>query len=292
MVANGWFTPGYGNTPSVGTFNLTAGTLYILRNFGNNGGATGNAGLRIMLGTGTGSANISGGALYTERISIGNQGNVGTGILNVSGGDIYIGDAGIVCGTTFAGQVKAINLSGGNFRTVNMDRNSTGQQGLSIILTGGTNWTWTSANLPAVNLTNNPGAGITTFIPDAGKTITLAAQFTGVGGLNFNGSGTNLLQAANTYTGGTTLSQGTLAFGSGGSVADSTLNIPSGATVAFASGNTVQNYANNFTGSGNVLVIGNASIYGSLGHSGQTVVSSGTLAIGTDRKSTRLNSSH
>jgi autotransporter-associated beta strand protein len=103
-----------------------------------------------------------------------------------------------------------------------------------------------------VNLTNSPGPGITTFIPDAGKTITLAAQFTGVGGLNFNGPGTNLLQAANTYTGGTTLSQGTLAFGSGGSVADSTLTIPSGTAVAFASGNAVQNYTNNFTGPGDV----------------------------------------
>jgi autotransporter-associated beta strand protein len=281
MVANGWFTCGYGNTPSVGTFNLTGGTLYILRNFGNNGGATGNAGLRIMLNTGTGVANISGGTLYTERISIGNQNNAGTGILNVSGGDIYIGDAGVVCGANNASQVKAINLSGGNFRTVNMDPNSTGQKGLSTILTGGTNWTWASANLPAVNLTNNPGAGITAFIPDAGKTITLAAQFTGVGGLNFNGPGTNLLQAANTYTGGTTLSQGTLAFGSGGSIPDSTLTIPSGAAVAFASGNAVQNYNNNFTGPGNVYVTGTADIYGSLGHSGQTVVSAGTLALAT-----------
>ena len=281
MVANGWFTCGYGNTPSVGEFNLTGGTLYILRNNGNNGGATGNAGLRIMLNTGTGIANISGGTLYTPRISIGNQNNAGTGIFNVSGGDIYISDAGVVCGANNAAQIKAINLSGGNFRTVNMDRNSTGQGGLSIILPGGTNWTWTSANLPAVNLTNNPGPGITTFIPDAGKTITLQAQFTGVGGLNFNGPGTNVLQAANTYTGGTTLSQGTLAFGSGGSIPDSTLNIPSGAAVAFASGNAVQNYNNNFTGAGDVYVTGTAYMYGSLGHSGKTIVAAGTLALGT-----------
>jgi fibronectin-binding autotransporter adhesin len=281
MMANGWFTPGYGNTPSVGIFNLTGGTNYILRNFGNNRGATGDAGLRIMLNTGTGIVNISGGALYTQRISIGNQNNAGTGILNVSGGDIYIGNSGIVCGANNAAQVKAINLSGGNFRTVNMDQNTTGQGGLSTILTGGTNWIWTSANLPAVNLTNNPGPGITSFIPDAGKTITLAAQFTGIGGLNFNGPGTNLLQAANTYTGGTTLSQGTLAFGSGGSVADSTLNIPSGAAIVFASGNAVQNYTNNFTGAGDVYVTGNASIYGSLGHSGRTIVSAGTLALAT-----------
>ena len=283
LMANGWFTPGYGNTPSTGILNLTGGTLYILRNFGNGGAATGDAGLRIMLGTGTGTVNISGGTLYTPRIAIGNQNNAGTGILNVSGGNIYLGSSGIVCGTANASQVKAINLSGGNFGTVLMDPNSTGQKGLSTVYVGGpgTNWTWAAANLPAVNLTNSPGAGITTFIPDAGKTITLAAQFTGVGGLNFNGPGTNLLQAANTYTGGTTLSQGTLAFGSGGYVADSTLNIPSGAAVAFASGNAVQIYNNNFTGAGDVYVLGNAAIYGTLGHSGKTVISAGTLTLAT-----------
>jgi autotransporter-associated beta strand protein len=282
VVANGWFTIGAGgNTAAVGTFNLTGGTVYVLRNFGNSSGASGNAGVRITLNNCSGTVNISGGTIYAQRISLGNQNNAGTSILNVSGGDIYLGDTGVVCGTANASQIKFINLSGGNFRSVLMDQNSTGQMGLSSVYTNGpgTNWTWTSANLPAVNLTNSPGLGVVSFIPSAGKTITLSAVFSGVGGLKFNGPGTNVIGAVMTYTGGTTLSQGTLAFGSGGYIPDNTLTIPSGAAVAFASGNAVQNYTNTLTGPGDVYVTGSASIYGSLAHSGKTIVTSGTLAL-------------
>ena len=275
FINNGWFGLGRGGNGNNGwgTFNLSGGTVYLLRNPGTD---TGLNGMSFDQGATNATFTMSGGTLYTPAFKFGNTTLTDWETMNVSAGDIYIGGWGVVSNSASGTHTVAINLSGGTFHSVNMT-NAFGTNLLNSILTGGTNWTWDS-HLP-INLATSPGSGIVTFVPEATRTFTFNAPFGGGGGLNFNGPGTNILAAANTYTGGTTLSQGTLVFSGSGSILDSTLNIPSGAMVVFASGNTVQNYTNNFTGAGNVAVTGGAYMYGTLSHSGQTIVSAGTLAL-------------
>src|SRR6266496_1896597 len=126
--------------------------------------------MRLLQLAANATANISGGTLYCSTISLGNAASAGTGTLNVSGGTIYVGNGGVVANST-ASSVKVINLSGGTFRTVNLGPNTTGQDGLSSVLSGGTNWTWSAANMPTISLTTSPGSGVVTFAPEATRTI-------------------------------------------------------------------------------------------------------------------------
>ena len=295
VLANGFFTFGRGLTANQGTgsgtFNMTSGTVYVLKNGGNTGDT---AGMRILQLAASATANISGGTLYCPGISLGNGNSAGTGTLNVSGGNVYIGERGVVANNV-AASVKVINISGGTFRTINLGPNTSGQDGLSSVLTGGTNWTWSSANMPTINLTNSPGAGIVTFAPEATRTITLSAPWAGPGGMTIAGPGTVIFGASNSYAGVTSVSGGTLQLNasqgasvlgglvvnSGGTLAlssaqtsaplgaalnsgstllmnnnaqivDATLSLPGGATLRFNASNT-QFFTNNVSGAGNVV---------------------------------------
>jgi fibronectin-binding autotransporter adhesin len=207
VLANGFFTFGRGATANQGigsgTFNLTGGTVYVLKN----GGTGDTIGMRILQQAAAGTANISGGTLYCSTISLGNAASAGTATLNVSGGIIYVGNGGVIANAN-ANSVKLINLSGGTFRTVDLLPNANGLGGLGTVLTDGTNWTWSAANMPTVNLTNSPGSGSVTFAPEATRTITLSAPFGGVGGMTIAGPGTVIFGGTNTYSGATTISSG------------------------------------------------------------------------------------
>jgi autotransporter-associated beta strand protein len=324
VIANGWFTFGRGLTANQGagsgTFNMTGGTVYVLKN----GGTGDQVGLRILQQTAAGAANISGGTLYCSTISLGNAASAGTGTLNVSGGTIYVGNGGVVANAN-ASSVKVINISGGTFRTVDLLPNANGQGGLATVLSDGTNWTWTSANMPTINLNTSPGSGIVTFAPEATRTITNNALWAGPGGMTVAGPGTVVIGAANTYSGATTVSGGTLqlnvsqsasvisslvvnsgtlalsspqtsaplgpALKSGSTllmnnnaqIVDATLALPSGAKLDFNAGNT-QLFTNNVSGAGNVVSTLGANgieiITGNLSHTGTTIISNGIVAVG------------
>lgn len=206
LMDNGWFGLARGGNPNgTGTFNLTGGTVYLLRNPGTDSGSSG---LAFCQGGITGTANISGsGTLYVNTIrfaAAGSASHADTETLNVSGGDIYIGSGGIINGGGLGTKTINVNLSGGTFRTVNLGPNANGAEGLASVLPGGTDWTWTSA-IPAT-LTG----GTTKFAPEATRTITMASTFSGAGGLEAQGPGTVLMTANHTYTGNTTVSGGTL----------------------------------------------------------------------------------
>ena len=297
LINNGWFGIGRGGNGSAGsgTFNMSGGIVYLLRVPGNDGGLIG---LSFSQGTSNAVANISGGTIYTPLIKFASVAN-DRDILNVSGGDIYLWQLGVASNSIAGAHSVSINLSGGTWHSVNMLTNTSGTLVTNTISTGGTNWNW-AATLP-INLTNNPGPGTVTFAPEATRTFTLNAPISGPGTLSVNGSGTVVLGATEQYTGGTTVSAGTLAIAAaqtnalglslasgatlalntGGSLVDSPINLPSGATVSFNSGTTAQGYTNNFTGAGDVLVTGYASLTGTLGHSGKTTITTGTLAVGT-----------
>ncbi|MGD0259123.1 MAG: hypothetical protein ABSD29_04780 [Verrucomicrobiota bacterium] len=219
FIDNGWFglARGNGTTPYSGSaiFNLTGGTVYLLRNPGTVGGTEGIS--FCQAGT-NGVVNISGGTIYLYRIGFaapGTGAHNDTETLNVSAGDIYLGSAGIVNGGQGGTKVITVNLSGGTFHTANMGANTGGTQGTNSIGTGanaGANWAW-SAAIPA-NLTNSPAPGYITFAPEATRTITLSNVLSGTGGLalnnGVNGSGALDIENNETYTGTTTLNGGTL----------------------------------------------------------------------------------
>ena len=85
--------------------------------------------------------------------------------------------------------------------------------------------------MPAT-LATSPGPGTVTFAPEATRTITLNAVFSGAGSLALAGPGTVAMAAANTYTGNTTINQGALALiGTGGIPNSPKIIVASGATL-------------------------------------------------------------
>jgi autotransporter-associated beta strand protein len=230
LIDNGWFGLGRGGTGSGwGTFNLTGGTVYLLRNPSTDSGANG---ISFCQGGTNGTVNISGGTLYCFYIRM--HTGPGSGFtdwetINVSGGDIYLGSRGVYDAAGGGTHNTFINLSGGTFHTLNLGPNTGGTQGTNSILTGGTNWSWVST-LPA-SLASSPGPGIVTFAPEAGCTITLSAAFSGPGAFNLGGPGTVAMAGGNTYTGNTTVHQGTLAMIGSGALNSPRLIIASGGTL-------------------------------------------------------------
>ncbi|PWU15199.1 MAG: hypothetical protein C5B50_15775, partial [Verrucomicrobia bacterium] len=231
LIDNGWFGLGRGTGGAGwGTFNLTGGTVYLLRNPSTDSGANGIS--FCQLGT-NGTANISGGTLYCYLIRMHDGPGSGTDweTLNVSGGAIYLGSLGVLDSNGGGTHNTTINLSGGTFHTVDMGPNTGGTQGTNSILTDGADWGWAST-LPAT-LTASPGPGVVTFAPEATHGITLNAVFSGPGSIVVAGPGTLAMAAANTYTGNTIVSQGTLAFpGTGALLNSPNLIVASGATLS------------------------------------------------------------
>ena len=279
FMNNGWFGLGRGgngnNANCSAYFNLSGGIVYLGRN---NGTDTGLNGMSFNQGGTNATFTMSGGTLYTPAFKFGNVAQTDWEIMTVSAGDVYLGGWGVVSNSAAGTHTVSINLSGGTFHSVNLLPNPSGILiGSGDVGSGGTNWSW-AATLP-INLTNNPGSGTVIFAPELTRTFTLGSPISGPGALVVNGPGTVALGAANTYTGGTTISQGSLQFNTGASVVDATLSVPSGSAIIFNSANTVQNITNNVTGGGDVLVTGSAYMYGTLSHSGKTIVTAGTLAL-------------
>jgi autotransporter-associated beta strand protein len=217
-----------------GTFNLSSGALYILRNTNHEPVSwSKDGGLGIDRQGTNGTVNISGGALYCSRIGTGFGGsgsgaggnpNNPTETLNICGGDIYIGFAGVTNINAGGAHTVQVNISGGTFHTVdlveqtNTDVTQAGNTNTAI-LADGTNWTW-GANMP-VNLANSSfsviepsgtyyGPGYVTFAPEANRTITLNNVWSGQGGFDVNGPGTVNVGSGLQNTGGITVSNGTL----------------------------------------------------------------------------------
>jgi len=220
LIDNGWFGLGRGgNGTGWGTFNLTGGTVYLLRNPNTDSGANG---ISFDQGGTNATVNISGGTLYCYLFRL----HDGPGSsytdwesVNVSGGDLYIGGSGVYDASGGGTHHTTITLSGGTFHTVNMGANTGGTLGTNSIVAGGADWTWVST-LPAT-LANSPGPGTVTFAPEATHTITLSAPFSGPGNLAVTGPGKLSMAGINSYTGNTTVSQGTLAFAGPGAIPNS-----------------------------------------------------------------------
>ena len=231
LIDNGWFGLGRGGTGNGwGTFNLTAGTVYLLRNPNTDGGDNG---ISFCQGGTNGTVNISGGTLYCYlfRMHTGpGSGKTDWETINISGGNIYIGSGGVFDGNGGGTHNTSINLSGGTFHTVDLMYNAGGTLGTNSVAPDGADWSWVST-LPAT-LTTSPGPGTVTFAPEDGHTITLNAVFSGAGNLTVDGPGTLAMGAAHTYAGKTIVNQGTLSFvGSGALLNSPSITLAAGATL-------------------------------------------------------------
>ncbi len=143
--------------------------------------------------------------------------------------------------------------------------------------TGGTTiaaGTLTASTASLSGAVTNNGA----LVLDQATDATYSGAISGTGSLAKSGAGALTLSGANTYSGGTTVSAGSLI----GDTASLQGGIVNNAAVTFAQA-TTGTYAGSVSGTGSLTKSGNGTltVTGSLGHSGGTTVSAGTLQVGS-----------
>jgi len=283
-------------------------------------GTTGGAGELDLSGTAlnvgnnlyVGGAGGGGGAGNSFGDRGGNGGNGGNGTLTLTGGAAVtvggqleiggVGGAGGVCGCSGnggAGGAGVLNLGDGS--TLNLT-------GATFIIGGGS----------ALNIGNATAGGAT-----AGSIVGLAGSITDNGSINFNqsdasytfsnviagtgtvtqnGSGTTVLNAANTYSGGTTVNAGFIDFSNGGNLGTGNVTL-NGGGLRWAAGNTTDissrldalganggtfdtngndvTMANGIGGAGGVTKAGagTLTLTAANSYSGATTIDGGTLAL-------------
>jgi fibronectin-binding autotransporter adhesin len=123
----------------------------------------------------------------------------------------------------------------------------------------------------------------TTLAFDEATSVTYSGLISGAGSVNQLGTGTVILNNAETYTGGTTVSAGTLQLGDGatnGTIAGDA-SVATGATLAFNEGSDVT-YAGVISGGGGVTQNGSHIVLftGANTYTGNTTINAGTLQLG------------
>lgn len=150
---------------------------------------------------------------YTVSSAISGTGaltKTGSGTLTLSGTNTYSG------GTVINGGTIVANSSA-----------SLGASGVTATINAGTlevSASYSSARNFVV------GDTASTIMVDPSQTFTVGNVISGSGNLNKSGTGTLVLNGADTYTGSTYVTAGTLSLGAGASIASTSLNVSSGAT--------------------------------------------------------------
>ena len=293
-----------------------------LRNIsGNNalGGAITLAGATTIQSASGTSLNLSGGITGAGiALTINGTGNTtisGTGINTSTGGALTKDQSGVLTILASSDYTGGTTLSAGTIRVGNNSALGTG----AVTTSGGAILASDSSTARALanNFTIN---GNTTFgeattgtgdlalngalaLGGAGRTITVNNGLTTVNGmisgtsgnaLTKSGTGTLLLNAANTYSGATTISAGTLALGTAGSIASSTITVNStldltaktsgyalGSTATLGGTGTVTTASEQTlsVGGGATIRPATASTSGTLNVSGLTFGSTGAYAF-------------
>ncbi len=115
-------------------------------------------------------------------------------------------------------------------------------------------------------------------------TGTGGGNITGTGSLTKDGTGTLIVQTANTYNGTTTIKNGTLQIGNGGIGDIGTGNVTNNASLVFAQGDAaVHNVSGVISGSGSLTESATATVVlqANNTYTGPTTISNGTVQVGT-----------
>ncbi|MES2475668.1 MAG: autotransporter-associated beta strand repeat-containing protein [Verrucomicrobiota bacterium] len=198
-----------------------------------------------------------GGVSTVERFQFGQGALGGSSTVHVSGGELYVGSGGMVVGTSEAGFVSTLRLSGGILAA---------KESWSTAIPVATSAAFT---IKAANAAN------------VAQAITLSGAVTGTGTLMKEGAGTLTLSGAYSYTGETLVNQGTLVLSTAtlddlaavDIASGAVLNLPHGTTdtvsefringVAQGAGTfTSANSGGRITGSGSLKVVGTEAFSG------------------------------
>ncbi|MEI6345444.1 MAG: autotransporter-associated beta strand repeat-containing protein [Verrucomicrobiota bacterium] len=297
----------------MGTLTLSASNSYAGgTTFSNGTIAIGNknalgSGTLSMLGNGTIQPTLTG-------LSIGNDSLIGTGVtetINVQ--TIWFTNAGAIRGggalamsgmgtlTLSASNSYAGGTTFSNGTIAIGNKNALGSGTLSMLGNG-----TLQAATNGLVMTNISviGTGVTETINVLTNRFTNAGAIRGGGAIAMNGTGTLTLSASNSYAGGTTFSNGTIAIGNKNALGSGDLNMAGSGTLQAATNNlllinTIQigagsngvidvqtnglSLSGSVSGTGALKMAGGGTLVltGSNGYSGGTVISSGTLQVGS-----------
>lgn len=321
------------STAGVGTIDTGINTLTL-------GGVISGAGSIAKIGTGTlvlnGANTYAGGtALNAGSIQVGNNTALGSGTLAMAAGtglvagapDLAVANAVTLAGQTFIGNAATFTLNGVVSGTGRFDKIGAGtlvlngansfsggasisegaiQVGTStalgsgaLTMVGGTRLISGAAGLSLANAITTLGVGT---IDTGANTLTLGGVVSGAGSIAKIGTGTLVLNGANTHAGGTALSAGAITVGTSNALGTGALTAADGTTLnAGVSGLTL---ANAVTLNGNLTVntgtspatlamsgviggaggitktgTGTLTLSGASTYAGPTTVSAGTLNV-------------
>jgi len=259
------------NNGGSATMNVNAGTLQV-------NGETWMAGLASTL-------NVNGGTFNGSAYDIGGGGGTTTSIVNIISGTFAL-TGNLRWGIGGASATSVINLDGGTFRCNNWFRNG----GTNTFNFNGGTFTTNANNLtitqPLISCLIKSGGAIfgnaVTLIFD-----TVLANAPSVSGnLVMNGTGTLVLNQANTFSGTITINAGIIQFGNSSTTgsAGSSSGITNNATLAFNRTNTITQGTDFpiISGSGILIQTGiGTTILGlSNSYTGETRINAGTLRLG------------
>ncbi|MDF7775414.1 autotransporter-associated beta strand repeat-containing protein [Sphingomonas sp. AOB5] len=227
------------------------------------------SGIGTLLVTGTNS--YSGGTdIFAGAIRVTDVSALGTGPISVYNGAFL--DLSIAGSATLA-----VNASGsGKLRKSNVgDLTLTGTS-----LTGGIDITGGRVIVNSVAaLGGGPvsTAADTQLVFDISTTQTSSVAISGAGAVTKNGSGTLVMQNANSFTGGTVINAGRLGLNDGGALGSGTVLVQLGAILGIGD----ITLANNVTGGGQIIKTagGNAVLTGVNSHSGGIDIQAGSVSV-------------
>ncbi|MXO71963.1 autotransporter-associated beta strand repeat-containing protein [Alteraurantiacibacter buctensis] len=214
---------------------------------------------------------FTGGTLVNAgRLGLNHGQALGTGpVVVLQGAQLSIGGIALANDISGAGQVLKTSSNTGSLTGTNTYTGGTEIQGGTLVV-----------NSPAALGTGGVSLGAGTFLNLAysGSTnVALNNVLSGSGTLVKDGSGTVVINAANSYTGGTAINAGQLALGNGGALGTAGVTIASGAELAIGSATL----ANALTGAGRVVKTGSGTglLSGNNSYSGGTLIQGGDLAV-------------
>jgi fibronectin-binding autotransporter adhesin len=280
--ANGTYTDtSFGNlvlTGSDPTIKMAAGVNVVI-----NSSVSGTSGL-IKDGLGTltlaGNNTYSGGTVITiGTLQIGNggtTGNLGAGDV-VNNGQLVFNRSNTLIVSNFISGTGSLSQNGSGTTVLVADNTYSGGTtigaGTLQIGNGGT-----TGSLGSGDIVDN---GTLAF--NRSDTVTLDNEISGTGNLRQSGTGTLVLTGSNSYSGTTTISAGTLQVGDGGTAGSlGTGAITDNGTLVFNRSDELT-IAGGISGTGRVEQVGTGTtiLTGNSSYSGSTLISAGTLQVGS-----------